>query len=234
MEDKKNTSQVRRWRDFFEVVIVTFSVAIFLRIFFVGFYRVSTSSMAPSLRIGDFVWVSKASYGIRLPFSPKRIFEKIPEKGDLVLFRYPDQPNTVHIKRVIGLPGDNILIRGQQILVNDRLFSQEVLGAEGFANLPGAEFMRFYNESNGSKLYSVMFTQMPSQLKDVGPLVVPPGEIFVVGDNRDASDDSRYWGSVPLSHIEAKMKGIWFSLNWSQFGRDRKPEIRWDRIGLDF
>lgn len=234
MEEKRIKTQVRRWRDFFEIVFVAFSLAIFLRIFFLGFYKVSTSSMSPSLRIGDFVVVSKASYGLRIPFSQIKLFEKTPSKGDLVLFRYPDQPHSVHIKRVIGLPGDNIHIRGQQILVNDQLFSQEVLGNEGFKDVSGAEFMRFYRESNGVKSYSVMFTQNSSELKDIGPLVVPPGEIFVVGDNRDASDDSRYWGTVPLTHVEAKMKAIWFSLDWVLSGRDRKPEFRWDRLSFDF
>lgn len=234
MEEKKVKSQAQRWRDFVEVVFWTFCVAVLLRIFFLGFYRVSTASMAPSLRVGDFVWVSKASYGLRIPFVRFRLFEKLPHKGDLVLFRFPDQPNTVHIKRVIGLPGDHVHIKKQQIIVNDQPYSLEPQSPGNFTDLPGADFMRFYRESNGKNSYDVMFAQNPESTKEIGPLVVPPGEIFVMGDNRDASDDSRYWGAVPMTHVEAKMKGIWFSLVKSLSGQEAKGQIRWDRIRFEF
>ena len=234
MEEKTVRTEVARWRDFFEVLFWAFSVALFLRLFFIGVYRVSTSSMAPTLRVGDFVWVSKASYGLSLPFTQSKLWTQWPKRGDLVLFQQPERPGVVHIKRVIGLPGDHVHIRGQQILVNDRLFAQEVEGAESYSDLPGAEFMRFYSESNGEMRYSVMFAQGPGSAAEIGPLVVPPGEIFVVGDNRDASDDSRYWGSIPLVNVEGKMKGIWFSLDRMTSTREPKLMIRWDRIRFDF
>lgn len=231
----KNTkSQAERWRDFAEVLLLAFTLALFLRTFFVGFYRVSTGSMAPSLRIGDFVWVSKISYGLKIPFTQTRFWESFPVKGDLILFRYPDQPNAVHIKRVIGLPGDNIRIHAQQVFVNDRPFDLKTLDSSIFADIPGAEFMKFYQETNGDSHYSVMFAQAEGESKDIGPLVVPPGEFFVMGDNRDASDDSRYWGTVPITHVEAKMKGIWFSLDWSGTHSSNGPKFRWDRLTLDF
>ncbi len=232
MNGKK--SQAERWRDFAEILLLAFTLALFLRTFFVGFYRISTGSMAPSLRIGDFVWVSKISYGLKIPFTHARVLESLPAKGDLVLFKYPDQPNAVHIKRVIGLPGDNIYIHHQQVLVNDRAFQLEPLDASQFTDVPGAEFMQFYRESNGDRRYLVMFAPSETKSKEVGPLVVPPGEIFVMGDNRDASDDSRYWGTVPMSHVEAKMKGIWFSLDWSGASTEGEPKFRWHRLGFDF
>lgn len=234
MEEKKLKSQAQRWRDFLEILFIAFTLALILRTFVFGFYRVSTGSMAPSLRIGDFVWVSKISYGLKLPFTNVRFFEHFPHKGDLVLFRQPEQPHAVHIKRVIGLPGDHIHIRQHQIFVNEEAFPLEPMAASEFADIPGAEFMRFFKETNDGKPYSVMFAESAGQTKDVGPLVVPPGEIFVMGDNRDASDDSRYWGTIPMSFVEAKMKGIWFSLDWSLLPREKKARVRWDRLRNDF
>jgi signal peptidase I len=229
----KSRSQAERWRDFFEVLILAFTLALFLRTFFVGFYRVSTGNMAPNLRVGDFVWVSKVSYGLKIPFTGLRLLETLPARGDLVLFRYPDQSTAVHIKRVIGLPGDHIHILQKQILVNDTPFKLVPIAGAEFSDVAGSEFMHFFQEDNGLKSYPVMYAQTSGESKDIGPLVVPPGEVFVVGDNRDASDDSRYWGSVPMTHVEAKMKGIWFSLDWSQTSKESEPRLRWHRLKFD-
>lgn len=227
-------TQAERWRDFIEVLFLALTIALFIRTFFLGFYRISTSSMAPSLRAGDFVWVSKVSYGLHIPFLNSKLFDVLPAKGDLVLFRYPDQPNEVHIKRVIGLPGDNIHIQQHQVKVNDKEFILSPIKDLQNLDFPGAEFMQFYSESNGTDIYNVMFAQSNEPSKDIGPLVVPPGEIFVMGDNRDASDDSRYWGSIPLTHVYGKMKGIWFSLDWNNSGGSKEGHIRWDRLRWDF
>ena len=202
-------TQAERWRDFIEILLLAFTIALFVRTFFLGFYRISTGSMAPSLRTGDFVWVSKISYGLSIPFTNLKLFETMPRKGDLVLFRYPDQPNSVHVKRVIGLAGDYIHIKQHQVKVNDTDFVLNPIVMPQNIDLPGAEFMQFYSESNGSEVYNVMFAQNSEPSKDIGPLVVPPGEIFVMGDNRDASDDSRYWGSIPIQNIEGQV------LNWN-------------------
>ncbi len=232
MEDVKTRSQSERWRDFFEVLLLALSLALFLRTFIFGFYRISTGNMAPNLRTGDFVWVSKTSYGFKVPFTSMRILEKLPEKGDLVLFRYPDQPDSVHIKRVVGLPGDHILIHNHKIEINDQLIELVPIESSKFSGIMGFEFMSFYRETNGSKSYEVMYTQGSSVAKDIGPLVVPPGEVFLIGDNRDASDDSRYWGSVPMTHIEAEMKGIWFSFEFFNADSEKQSKVRWDRIKL--
>jgi signal peptidase I len=231
--EKGGKTQAQRWRDFMEVLLLAFALALFLRTFLIGFYRISTGSMAPSLRVGDFVWVSKTAYGVKVPFSNLRLQESLPEKGDLVLFRYPNKPDTVHIKRVVGLPGDHISIKGQQILVNEQPFALDSVPGTEFSDISGSEFMQFYKESNGLRSYSVMFAQNKGEDKVVGPLVVPPGEVFLIGDNRDASDDSRYWGAVPMANIEAKVIGIWFSLDWSRNSRDRGPMVRWNRIRSD-
>ena len=234
MEQAQEKKQLQRWRDFVEILFLAFVLALFLRTFFVGFYRVSTGSMAPNLRVGDFVWVSKIAYGVRIPFTKVRVWERLPERGDLVLFRRPDDSTTVHIKRVIGLPGDHIHIRDQQIMVNDAPFRLDAMGSMAFADIAGAEFMRFFREFNGGMDYPVMFSDKIGGKKEIGPLVVPPGGIFVIGDNRDASDDSRYWGSIPMTHVDGEMKGIWFSLQWVLEGKSPASRIRWDRINFDF
>lgn len=227
-------TQVDRWREFFEILVLALALALFLRTFIVGFYRISTGSMAPSLRIGDFVWVSKISYGLRIPFSKERVWERLPEKGDLVLFRYPEKMNTVHIKRVLGLPGDHIFIKGKQIYLNDKPLPLESQNKEPYSDISGVDYMTFMRETNGTSSYDIMYAQTLDTNKEIGPLVVPPGEVFLIGDNRDASDDSRYWGPVPMGLIDGKAKGIWFSLDWSKVLAKESPLVRWHRLRLEF
>lgn len=94
--------------------------------------------------------------------------------------------------------------------------------------------MRYFQEQTGERSYAVMYAADELQQKDIGPLVVPPGEVFLMGDNRDASADSRYWGSLPLDTIDGRVLAVWFSLDWSPGSGSQGPQVRWERLGLQF
>lgn len=209
-------SQKERWRDFLEVVFLVIILAIFIRVFFLGMYRVSSSSMAPTLLTGDFIWASKVAYGIKLPFSHHKILQKMPEKGDLVVVHFFSQEQSMHkIMRVIAHPGDHVEIKNQQAWVNE---NKVVISM--------------------SQINSVELNQR----KDMSPLVVPPGAIFVMFDNReeeggleilsDGKEDS-LGVLVSLDQIDAQVKGVWFSLDWSASSTEsnESPRLRWERVG---
>lgn len=248
-----NLTHRKSWREFIEIILLALILAIFIRSVFLGVFRISTSTMEPTLQRGDLIFVSKISYGLRIPFVGYQIGESLPERGDLVLFRHPEQNSEFHIKRVIGLPGDHIRIKGRTLFVNERPYQYTSLTSESFKNIRGGEFMHFYLESNGERSYQVMYATEESSvnpkaipkkssksegakgesIKEIGPLIVPPGEIFLMGDNRDASADSRYWGSLPLRSIEGRVVSIWFSMQWPQGNQGSSwSSIRWDRMGF--
>lgn len=196
-------------KSFFPVLLVVF----LLRGFIVEPFRIPSGSMLPSLYIGDFILVNKFAYGIKLPIINKKIIDlDPPERGDIVVFRYPRDPNLDYIKRVIGLPGDHIAYYNKVLYVNGKPVERNFVGQyKG----PGQTFANEYSEKLSETEHSMLLLPAkPNNLQ--GEYIVPEGMYFVMGDNRDNSNDSRVWGPVPESNLLGKAFMIWmhYSDEW--------------------
>ena len=172
----------------------------------------TSGSMIPTLLIGDFILVNKYEYGIKSPIFNSQLIEiGRPEHGDVVVFRYPLDPSTPFIKRVIGLPGDSIRIDNKHVYVNDNEVvwrdEKTYIGIHSAARHTGAKVHR---EMAGKNNHEVLIS--PSHYATDGNFSVPPDHYFVLGDNRDNSRDSRFWGFVPKENLMGKAFYIWF--NW--------------------
>lgn len=220
-EDVKEPLLVEYARSFFPIVLIV----LLLRSFLVEPFRIPSGSMMPTLLIGDFILVNKFSYGIRLPVLNTKVIDiDEPERGDIVVFRYPKDPTVDYIKRVIGLPGDRIAYYNKKVYVNGKLAKQVSLGryqgvGQG-ANMSGAEHL--LEDLQGVEHSILISRGLPSV---EGVYVVPAGHYFVMGDNRDNSNDSRYWGTVPEQNLVGKAFFIWMSWDWQHKG------VGFDRIG---
>jgi len=195
-------------KSFFPVVLIV----LLLRSFLFEPFRIPSGSMMPTLLIGDFILVNKFSYGVRLPVLNTKIIELgEPKRGDIVVFRFPKQPTVDYIKRVIGLPGDRIAYFDKKLYVNGQPIPQTSLGSyQGVGqgtNMTGAEHLQ---ENLQGVEHSILIHHGASSVEDV--FVVPQGQYFVMGDNRDNSNDSRYWGTVPEANLVGNAFFIW--MNW--------------------
>lgn len=220
---------MNRWREYLTTLVLAVLCALFVRNYLVTAYKVPTGSMQPTLKPGDFIFSSRMSYGMSIPFSQNKWGASLPERGDLVVFNYPNQPAVNYVKRVVGLPGDRVQIINGRLHINEEALKYEK-AQEAPGDNPNPELFDIYEEISGQTRWRVIFQKNPDD-KDFGPLVVPPGEVFLLGDNRDASDDSRYWGTVPMNQVVGRVVLIWLSLDWQKkWGGDRYPSVRWERV----
>jgi signal peptidase I len=219
----------RSWRDYFESVLIAIFLALLVRTFIVSGYKVPTSSMAPSLLPGDFIFSYKIPYGIRVPLWNKKIMVRSPKKGDVVVFSYPDHPRVKYVKRVVGVAGDRVEIVQGILKVNDQQSvyvksEQFQLKEYGIGDL----FEVVKEVSSFGESYVL---RKKENSNSFGPIIVPPGQVFLLGDNRDSSDDSRFWGTVPIERMEGRVVLIWLSIDWQQkFLSDLLPSVRWHRV----
>lgn len=213
-----------------------FLVVLFLRSFLVEPFRIPSNSMMPTLLTGDFILVNKFSYGLRLPITNYKILDiDEPQRGDVVVFRYPENPSIPYIKRVIGLPGDHIIYHNtnKMFYINGNPVNQKVEGTyQGVASgsgMTGAEKRLEYipvsessEETIEHKILVIPGRISPSKFND---LTLHEGQYFVLGDNRDNSRDSRYWGIVPEENLIGRAFFIW--MNWDiAYSR-----FDWKRLG---
>ena len=224
-------------------ILIAIIIALFIRSFFAEPFNIPSGSMKPNLLVGDFIFVSKWSYGYSkhsLPFSlpliPGKIFAQIPERGDIVVFKTPQDNRTDFIKRVIGLPGDKIKIIDGQIEINNNLIIRKK--NEDFIDIDrkgNAKRIRKYLEYFDTLEFETLDI-MDNGIVDNTPLyVVPKNHFFVMGDNRDNSQDSRFINSVgyvPMDNLVGKARFIFFSLENSRFLQIWKwpKAIRFDRL----
>jgi len=191
-------------REYAEALVVALLIALFVRTFIVQAFKIPSGSMLPTLQIGDHILVNKLAYGIRMPVLGENLVHfGTPQPGDVIVFVYPVDPSKDFIKRVIGLPGDVIRVRNKRVFVNGVPRDD-----------PHAYFADGVDERGGG---------VPRD--NFGPVTVPPDHFFVMGDNRDRSYDSRFWGFVSFDEIRGKAILIY----WSSDGTDRWA--RWERIG---
>lgn len=208
-------------RSFFPVILIV----LLLRSFLVEPFRIPSASMMPTLVAGDFILVNKFRYGLRLPvIGTKLIDMEEPQRGDVIVFRYPRNPSIDYIKRVIGLPGDHITYRNRQVLVNGNAMPVKFLGR--YTGLGAGRSMsgaRLLEEKLSGVVHNILITT--SRPSYEGEFVVPKGQYFVMGDNRDNSNDSRFWGTVPEKNLVGKAFLIW--MNWDS----EAGGVTWSRIG---
>ena len=219
-------------RSFFPVILIV----LLLRSFVVEPFRIPSNSMMPTLLTGDFILVNKFAYGLRLPvINVKFIPVGEPRRGDVVVFKYPIDGKTDYIKRVIGVPGDEVFYRDKTIYINGKPQGQTAIGRyTGVASGAGMTGAREAVENLGGVEHHTLVRQGMPDLPPgcyelaAGPIVVPPGHYFVMGDNRDNSNDSRCWGFVPEENLVGKAFAIW--MHWDG-ERDGFPPIAWGRLG---
>jgi signal peptidase I len=199
----KNKSVARDWA---EALVFAFVIAMIIRAFILQAYRIPSSSMEDTLLKGDHILATKFTYGLTMPFTTKKIWgaDKMPDRGDIIIFTFPVNHEMDFVKRVIGLPGDVIEVRDKKVFVNGKRHE-----------IPQEKYTDPFTLNQG-----------PGKVRDFfGPVTVSPGHIFAMGDNRDQSYDSRFWGQVPIENIKGKAFIIYFS--WTS----EKPWIRYWRIG---
>ncbi len=204
-------------KSFFPVLLVV----LLLRSFVVEPFHIPSSSMVPTLLVGDFILVNKFDYGLRLPVLHTKILGiGEPHRGDVMVFRFPPDPKVDYIKRVIGLPGDRIVYRNKTLYINGVQVPDRILGAYDGPDQLGAILRQ---EQLGKVTHDIV--TIPGVASREGAWTVPAGEYFVMGDNRDNSFDSRYWGFVPQKDLVGRAFFIW--MNWDAF----RNSALWHRVG---
>lgn len=222
--DAKEPLWVEYGASFFPVILIVFV----LRSFIVEPFKIPSGSMIPTLLVGDFIAVNKFTYGIRLPVINKKIIElNQPQRGDVVVFRYPPDPSLDYIKRVVGLPGDKVIYRNKRLSINGE--AQPTERAGDFFDAEKMFYTPRFLERLGSVEHAVLieedapaFVPHVMQFPQRGNCLyntegfaceVPPGHYFVMGDNRDNSQDSRVWGFVPDENLVGKAFFVWFNFS---------------------
>jgi signal peptidase I len=223
-----------RWRlirDWGQSVVIALAIWLVLRAFFVEGYRIPTGSMERTLLVGDFLLVNKLAYGAELPFTARRLPGLIqPHRGDIIVFRWPTDRRTHFIKRLVGMPGDTLAMRDGTLFVNG------TAQVEPYAIHIDSAIDPAEDEFQWQRRYIVHGTAAdeadhPSR-NNWGPLVVPQQSYFVLGDNRDNSLDSRYWGFVPAVLIEGRPIFVYYSYAPDTAGHvPLLTRVRWHRIG---
>ena len=209
-----------------EPVIVEYSRSLFpvllivllFRSFLFEPFKIPSGSMIPTLLVGDFIVVNKFSYGVRLPVLNTKILEVAsPERGAVVVFRYPSDPSINFIKRAVGLPGDTIVYRDKQLYVNGELIDDKPTGRfesnDVKCSTPAADALLF-DELLGAESHQILMHDRSGGRN--GQWVVPEGHYFMMGDNRDRSNDSRMWGFVPEENLLGRAIGIWLNFDFEK------------------
>ena len=204
--------KVREYAEAFGVALV---IALVVRTLLLQAFKIPSSSMENTLLVGDHIFVNKFVYGYHVPYTRGRILRfSAPQRGDIIVFVFPEDPSKDFIKRVIGLPGDTVEVRRKGVYVNGEPLEEP--------------YTRFADGRNADGLVRTR--------DDMPPVRVPEGKLFVMGDNRDRSYDSRFWGFVDMDAVIGKALFIYFSIDWNKGIRWdepwRYPElVRWGRIG---
>lgn len=213
---------VRRgwWTDLCRSLFPVILIVLVIRSFVVEPFRIPSGSMIPTLVPGDFILVSKFAYGIRLPVIHTKVLDiGEPERGDVIVFRYPVDPSQDYIKRVIGLPGDVVRYVDKRVYVNGELMEQAVAGPWR----PGKPQAQVRVEHLGDESHEILIYRNSASRGFA--YEVPEGTYFMMGDNRDRSSDSRFWGPVPEENLVGEAFFIWMS--WDH----QDDSVHWSRIG---
>ncbi len=206
VESSDKTSKVQ---EYIEAIIIAILIAVVVRTFVVQAYKIPSRSMVPTLLVGDHLLVNKFIYGVKIPFLRKIVIPvSEPKRGDIVVFEYPQDRSKDYIKRVIGVGGDKIEIKNKEIFINDKP----------------------YKDTYGVYSDRAVYPAVVQPRDNLPAMRIPKGSLFVMGDNRDESYDSRFWGFVDLKDLEGKAWVIYWS--WNAEAQDNPlRKVRWERIG---
>jgi signal peptidase I len=205
-DDKSKTKEKTKSnvKEYIESIIIAILIALFIRTFIICAYKIPSRSMVQTLLVGDHILVNKFLYGVKIPLLRNTIIPvREPKRGEIVVFIFPNDRSKDFIKRVIGVGGDAIEIKNKKIFIN------------------GKE----YSDSYGIYSDNIIYPATMQPRDNFGPITVPKNSIFVMGDNRDESLDSRFWGFVNLKDVEGKA----FIIYWSWNHEDHN--LRWQRLG---
>ena len=229
-EGRKDPWWIEYSKSFFPVILIVFV----LRSFLVEPFKIPSGSMIPTLVVGDFILVNKFAYGIRLPIINRKIVETgQPRRGDVMVFRYPEDPSLDYIKRVVGIPGDRVAYEDKRLVINGVEVQRTPM--PDYLHRERIQYSKQYSEISGDVAHAILIEDdAPSAMPFVRQFpfrdncnynnkgfecLVPPGHYFMMGDNRDNSADSRVWGFVPDANIVGKAFFIWFNFSEpSRFG----------------
>lgn len=194
------------FKEYLQPIVIAILIALFIRAFVVQAFKIPSSSMEPTLLVGDYLLVNKFIYGIRIPFTDLKLFQiKTPQRGDIIVFIFPKDRSKDFIKRVIATEGERVEIVENKIYVNGQLIED-----------PWGHFEK------GD------WARQLQAIDRFGPVVVPKDSLFVLGDNRDNSQDSRFWGFVHLNAVKGKAFIIYFS--WDRYAQNWLGKVRWVRL----
>lgn len=222
---RKYTVRSRKfYKSYLEALALTLTVGLLLRFLVLAPYKIPTSTMSPALLAGDYVFVYKLPFGAKIPFYGRVGKVQNLKRGDIVLFSYTRDLDTKFIKRVLGLPGDRIEYKDRSLIINGEVLKYDLLESSDFPNIKSAEDLDFYKETPKDSTSHIVIYNKDNKPEKLGPLIVPEGEVFLLGDHRDNSDDSRYWGMVPTKNLDGKAVTVWFSVD------PDTSKVRWDRI----
>ena len=199
-------------REYAEAIIIAVLLALFIRTFVVQAFKIPSGSMLSTLQIGDHLLVNKFIYGVKIPVVGTTVIPwKSPQRDDIVVFKYPEDRSTDYIKRVVGIAGDTVEIKNKQLFVNGKKVD--------------SPFVQFTDDR--------IMKATAGPRDNMGPVRVPENSLFVMGDNRDNSYDSRFWGFVPLKDVLGKAFILYWSWDLQKplVSVDRFTSIRWSRIG---
>ncbi|HUL28931.1 MAG TPA: signal peptidase I [Thermodesulfobacteriota bacterium] len=195
-------------KDYLEPILIAILIALFIRAFVVQAFKIPSGSMEPTLLVGDYLLVNKFIYGIRIPYTNVKFLQfKKPQRGEVIVFIFPVDPSKDFIKRVIGTEGEKVEVIHNKIYINDRLIE------DPWGHFATDDFPRGYLQ----------------RMENFGPVVVPKDSLFVMGDNRDNSEDSRFWGFLNVNAVLGKAFIMYFS--WNGNAESLLHMVRWSRIG---
>jgi len=223
------------WREWLESIIVILLLAVVIRSFIVAPFKIPSSSMVPTLEVGDYLFVLRYSYGLRIPFTDIQFIPSPAKRGEVVVFDYPEDRSKDYIKRIVGVPGDEIRYENNKLFVNGKEMPLTAENGRSYYLADGSIDMSMQFEEQLFDVNHAVLRKSDADLirlkasgLDVsheGTWKVPEGFYFAMGDNRNNSRDSRYWGFVPQSYLVGKAAIIWWS--WDH----AKGEVRWNRLG---
>jgi signal peptidase I len=195
-------------KEYLEPIVIAVVIALFIRTFIIQAFKIPSSSMEPTLLVGDHLLVNKFIYGIKIPLTDIKLFQlKRPKRGDIIVFIYPRDRSKDFIKRVIGTEGEKVEVIRNKIYINDKLIDDP--------------WGHYHEESNWMKYLQ--------PIEKFGPVLVPKDSLFVLGDNRDNSQDSRFWGFVNINAVRGEAFILYFS--WDRYAQSLLGKIRWTRFG---
>lgn len=220
-QNQKTPMLIDYAKSFFPVLLLV----LLLRSFLLEPFRIPSGSDEPTLLVGDLIVANKFEYGLRLPVLHTKIVQgREPQVGDIVLFRWPVDPSMNFIKRVVGAPGDHVSYTNKVLTINGQEATQQPVGMAMDSDEAGQTWaVQVMREMINGVVHEI-YVRPDAPPQDFS-IVVPPNQYFVMGDNRDNSNDSRYWGLVPEQNILGKAAAIWFS--WDS----TNDKVRWQRIG---